>query len=260
VSSRTLRSLRNNRPGLAVVALTILTALGSVPARGSDDTVLVRVSGGVGYTTGAGQPYKVVTGQQLLEDQYFAVTKPQAQAMLLLPDSSQVGLGSNTVIQVSAFQRAEGGDGSTIGIPQAGGTLRFNIKHPKGAHASYTFVTPSSNIAVRGTVGLLASSNGRDVVVCLDCSAHALSATVGGKTYELTTGQMLTISAKGVQRSSVTQSTLQMFSAAGLTTSATAAMPVLAATPANVPQIPSGTQQPGVIGPAPSTTNGVTTK
>ena len=235
------------------IAFAVLCGFGLLAAPGwaSDDTVLVRVLGGVGYTMGADQPYNAITGQQLLDDGYFAVTRAHAQGMLLLPDSSQVGLGANTTIQVSAFQRAPDGDGSIIALTRDGSAVRFNVKHPKGAHANYTFVTPSTNIAVRGTSGLIYTGGGHDIVVCLDCSAHTLIVkTAGGKTYELTTGQMLTVTSKGSTRASTSDAALQMFAASGLTTSPGASMPVAAASPGTVPN--------GNMGiPPPTSTNGI---
>lgn len=247
---------------LFVVSVIVALAVAATPSQADDDTVLLRVTGGVGYTAGAGAPYAAVIGQQLMQDGYFAVVKQRAQAMLLLPDSSQVGLGGNTVVQVSAFMRAESGAGSTIGIPSTGGVLRFNIKHPKGSKASYTFVTPSTNIAVRGTSGLLWSSAHHDIIACLDCSAHSLVVTTAdGKTYELRTGQMLDVSPKGTARSATTQKVLQMFADAGLTTDPSAAMPVVAANPNNMPSLTNGpatSRNPGV--PPPTATNGITTR
>jgi hypothetical protein len=233
-------------------------ALLAAPGWASDDTVLVRVLGGVGYTMGADQPYNAITGQQLLEDGYFAVTRPHAQGMLLLPDSSQVGLGANTTIQVSAFQRASEGDGSIIALTRDGSAVRFNVKHPKGAHANYTFVTPSTNIAVRGTSGLIYTGGGRDIIVCLDCSAHTLVVkTADGKAYELTTGQMLTVTSHGATRTSTSTAALQMFAASGLTTAPSAPMPVAAASPGIVPNTAGSSPQRNMGIPPPTSTNGV---
>jgi len=241
-------------------ACTILCsfALLSAPGWAADDTVLVRVLGGVGYTAGADQPYNAITGQQLLDDGYFAVTRAHAQGMLLLPDSSQVGLGANTTIQVSAFQRASTGDGSIIALTRDGSAVRFNVKHPKGAHANYTFVTPSTNIAVRGTSGLIYTGGGRDIVVCLDCSAHTLVVkTADGKTYELTSGQMLTVTSKAATRASTSAAALQMFAALGLTTSPAAPMPVAAASPGMLPTSASSSPQRTMGIPPPTATNGI---
>jgi len=228
----------------------------AAPVVASDDTVLVRVVGGVGYTMGPDQPYNAITGQQLLEDGYFAVTRARAQGMLVLPDSSQVGLGANTTIQVSAFQRASSGDGSVIALTRDGSAVRFDVKHPKGAHASYTFVTPSTNIAVRGTSGLVYTGGGRDIVVCLDCSAHTLVVkTTDGKTYELTTGQMLTVTSHGASRASTSPAALRMFAASGLTTEPGAPMPVAAASPGILPKASPSQRNMGI--PPPTSTNGI---
>ncbi|HEY1728091.1 MAG TPA: FecR domain-containing protein [Candidatus Baltobacteraceae bacterium] len=191
-------------------------------------TVLRHVAGEVGYTQTAGAPYVAVAGEQLVSDGSFAVVGQRSRALLTLPDSSLVGIGANSRIEVNAIRQAENAS-STISIPQSGGTLRFDVKHPKGAVSNYTFVTPSSNVAVRGTIGLISSSatNG-DVISCLACSPNDVVVTIGSNAYPLVSGQTLVVTSAGaVSTVSTTGSILQSFSEAGLSTDPSAAAPVV---------------------------------
>jgi hypothetical protein len=197
-------------------------------------TLLRHIAGDVGYTQSAGAPYVAVAGEQAIEDGSFAVVGQRSRALLSLPDSSVVGIGANSRVEVSALRQAENAS-STISIPQSGGTLRFDVKHAKGAISNYTFVTPTSNVAVRGTIGLISSSatNG-DVISCLACSPGDVTITVGTNAYPLVTGQTLVVTAAGVASTvTTTSSILQNFSNAGLTTDPASTAPVAIDQPTN---------------------------
>ncbi|MBV8602645.1 MAG: FecR domain-containing protein, partial [Candidatus Eremiobacteraeota bacterium] len=213
----------------AVTALAFLLCNGTPSVRAADETVLGRVRGNVGYRAPDAPAVTYITGTQQLNDQYFAITGQSSAGVLTLPDSSVVGLGANTNVQVEAFRRAETGDGTTLTIPDTGGTLRFQIRHPAGAHSNYTFKTPVATISVRGTVGLLTHATNGDTVACLDCPPGDVDVTVNasGRVYPLVTGQTLVISIAGIVAvGAITAAVLQGFSGAGLSTSAAAASPV----------------------------------
>lgn len=86
----------------------------------------------------------------LVKDDDAAKTGDRSMAQIVLPDSSVVMLASNTAIKLDTF------DAATIAKAHfvvAYGKMRFNVRHPSGAKASFTFSTPTGEIAVRGTEG-----------------------------------------------------------------------------------------------------------
>ena len=164
----------------------------------ADDTLLRHVNGNVSYRVSQTAQPVAVTSTQVIADEAFAITGRASQGVLTLPDSSLVGLGANTNIQVAAFKRADTGDGTTITIPATGGTIRFQINRPQGGKSNYTFVTPVASISVRGTVGLLTHGPNGDTIACLVCTPGDVSVAVGTQTYGLLTGQTLVVTLAGV--------------------------------------------------------------
>ncbi|HEY5348903.1 MAG TPA: FecR family protein [Candidatus Lustribacter sp.] len=157
----------------------------------SGDKQLARVKGIVGYQVSATSAFKPIFGRLDLPDDAFAVTKPNAAAVLRLKDSSEIDIGENTKVQVGAFNPAESGNQNTIILN--GGALHFNIRHPQGGQSNYRFVTATSQIAVRGTEGfLIAGANGTQVV-CVSCAAGDVSVQVGSQTVSIVSNQTLTI-------------------------------------------------------------------
>ena len=215
-----------------VIAAALSFVLTALPSRAADDTVLRRVSGSVGYTAVLNGPQTAVTGSQTVADNSYAVTGANSQGVIKLADSSEIGLGSITTVQVGAFRRAaDGSSGTTITVPNtAGGTLRFDIKHPAGAKSSYTFVTPTTSVGVRGTIGLLSSGANGDTISCIACAPNDVAVTItsSGRVFPLLTGQTLVVSIAGVVTTvATTTAILQSFSGAGLSTSSAAASPVV---------------------------------
>jgi hypothetical protein len=202
--------------GIATLVVSATPDLG----RAAVNKFIQRLKGTVGYQVGDAGPFTTVAGSQDLPDDAFAITQDRSAALLQLPDSSLVSLGMNTRVQVGAFNAAANGPGATITLN--GGALRFEIKRPQGGVANYRFVTPTSQVGVRGTVGLLALLNGQTTVACLACAADSITVTVAGQTYTLASGQVLVVSAAGtVTTSTITSATLSTFSIAGVSTSAT---------------------------------------
>jgi hypothetical protein len=155
------------------------------------DKQLARVKGVVGYQESDTSAFKPIFGRLDLPDNAYAVTKPNASAVLRLKDSSEIDIGENTKVQVGAFNPAESGNLNTIALN--GGALHFNIRHPQGGQSNYRFVTATSQIAVRGTEGfLIAGANGTQVV-CVSCAAGDVSVQVGSQTVSIVTNQTLTI-------------------------------------------------------------------
>lgn len=201
---------------------------------------LQHVRGTTGYQTDpGGADFKPVFGKFDLEDAYFAVTRAQSAAVLVLPDSSLVALGENTTVQATAFDVTANGPGSTITVN--GGSLRFDIKRPAGGAANYVFKTPTSQTSVRGTIGLLSFVNGITTVACVACQADSVTVTTATQTVTLVTGQFVTISAAGAITTGALTTVVGAFTTAGV--------PVTAQAGAAAAGLPSG----GILGVSEST-------
>ncbi|HEV8020452.1 MAG TPA: FecR domain-containing protein [Candidatus Lustribacter sp.] len=184
-----------------------------------NDKLLGRLKGVVGFASAPGAQLHEVFGRELIPDDDYAITHENSAAILALPDSSIVAIGQNTRVRVGAFNQTADGPGSTITVEQ--GTLRFDIKRPAGGTANYHFQTNTSQIAVRGTVGLLSVLAGNTTVACLVCAADSVTVSVAGQTLALATGQMITVSALGtIVTSTVTTTAMAGFSGASVSTAA----------------------------------------
>jgi hypothetical protein len=202
----------------SALATAVLLALAAPPSMAADDTQLQRVKGTVQYQNPGAAPSTVI-GKLTIPTDAAALTQAKSAALLTLADSSIVALGENTDVQVGEFTRGAAGPGSTIVLRN--GTLRFDVRRPAGATANYHFSTPTTQIAVRGTIGLLSVLGGNTTVACVVCAADSVSVTVGTQTFTLLTGQILTVTAAGAAAIGVaTGSVLGSFSAAGVSTSA----------------------------------------
>jgi hypothetical protein len=202
---------------LAFTIAVVFAMVGLARPAGGDKR-LDRVKGNVGFATAVDAPIHQVFGQDLLPDDDFAITQAKSAAQVVLPDSSIVALGENTRVQVGAFTNGVDGPGSTILVN--GGALRFDIRRPAGGAANYHFTTTTSQIAVRGTIGMLSLVGGNTTVACLVCATDSVSVTVGTQTIALATGQVITVSATGaVVTGTITSATLSSFSAASVSTS-----------------------------------------
>jgi hypothetical protein len=206
------------RTGFALVLAFGLIA-GMLPrtTQAADTTKqLQRVRGDIGYATqkDAGD-YKAVFGKLELPDDDFAVTHAKSAAQIAMPDSSLIELGENTAVQVGAFDNTTASPGATITVND-GSHLRFEIKRPVGGAANYHFVTATSQVAVRGTVGLLAFVNGVTTVGCVECAADSVVVQVGSQTFALVTGQFLTVSALGAVTTGALSVVTGAFAGAGV--------------------------------------------
>jgi hypothetical protein len=202
---------------------------------------LQRVRGTVGYATDrTATDFKAVFAKFDLPDDDYAVTRGGSAAVLALPDSSLVSLGENTSVLVSAFDSVSASPGATITVN--GGSMRFDIKRPEGGAANYHFVTPTSQVAVRGTIGLIAFVNGITTVGCVACAADSVAVSVGTQTFTLVTGQFLTVSALGAVTTGALSSVVGTFSTAGV--------PVTAQAGAAAAGIPAAGAAAGAIIPA----------
>jgi hypothetical protein len=204
-------------PKVTALLLSAAIVLALVPAGSgaAGEKQLRRVQGTIGYQTSASAPFTPVFGRLDLPDDAVAVTQAKSTAELVMPDSSIIALGEGTRVQVGAFDNAAAGPGSTLIVN--GGALRFDVRRPAGGRANYHFVTATSQIAVRGTIGLLSFIGGNTTVACVVCAADSVSVTVGTQTFALATGQVLTVGITGaVTTGPATAETLQTFTTSGL--------------------------------------------
>jgi hypothetical protein len=222
---------------IAAVLLAGMLPSGLAAAGGKQ---LQRVRGTIGYSTvQTAADFTAVFGKFDLPDDDYAVTRAQSAAVLDMPDSSLVSLGENTTIQVGKFDSAAAGPGSVITLNN--GSLRFDIRRPQGGQANYRFLTNTSTIGVRGTVGLLSVLNGVTTVGCLACAADSVTVTVGAQTFALATGQILTVSALGVVTTGALTTVVGTFSAAGVPVSAQAGVAAAGLPTAGIAGISTGT-------------------
>ena len=142
-----------NTPAVRVAAATTLAlVLTAVPliARSDNDKTLTNVKGAVSYER-AGAPHALVPkARQLISDDDIAVTQTDSLGQLALPDSSTVTLGASSRVGVAFFNQTDIANAKFV-VYQ--GKTRFKVEHPSGGKANYTFVTPTTQIAVRGTEG-----------------------------------------------------------------------------------------------------------
>jgi hypothetical protein len=205
------------RTGFAFVLATCLIAsiLPRITQAAGGSKQLQRVKGTVGYATDPdASDFKTVFAKFDLPDDDYAVTRVQSAAVLALPDSSLISLGENTDVKVSAFDSVSASPGATITVNN--GSLRFDIRRPEGGQANYHFQTATSQVAVRGTVGLLSFINGVTTVGCVACAADSVAVTIGTNTVTLVTGQFITISALGAVTTGALGSAVGAFTGAGV--------------------------------------------
>jgi hypothetical protein len=178
------------RTRLAVLcALLVGLPAGQAGADGGDNE-LARVRGTVEYQLSS-EPFRAIAGSLLVPADALAVTLADSQALLRLPDSSAVDIGARARFRVGAFNALETGKPTVLALEL--GAIHFVIRHPTGAHANYVFVTPTSQVAVRGTEGyLVAGPHGTDFY-CADCAAGDVTMRVGKRSYALTTGQQVIV-------------------------------------------------------------------
>jgi len=176
------------RIALLAAALFILAA----PARSADPKLLQNMKGNVSYQTGAAAAKPLGPSARIaLQDKDTAITGDDSLGQVLLPDTTKITMGADTKVQLEFFNQAATTSASFIVY---NGKMRFDVQHPNGAVASYTFKTPSAQIAVRGTEGDIGVSGDE-----LDLNVYHLGnpdnpvevTTSDGKTLKILGGQSL---------------------------------------------------------------------
>ena len=173
------------------LAALLLALCAPLDAASDGDKQLARVAGTVQYQAGSDPAFHAVLGKIDLSDAALAVTLVQSRAQLILPDSSSIDIGATTRVRLGAFNAVDTGNPNVVVLEL--GALHFTIRHPAGGRANYRFVTPTSQIAVRGTDGYIVTGPTGTDFYCVDCKAGDVTVTAGTRTYELATGQQAII-------------------------------------------------------------------
>jgi hypothetical protein len=195
-----------------------------IPAGAAEETQLRAVRGTVGYQAAKDAPFARVFGSFLLQNDQFAVTRGGSNALLVLTDSSEVALGENTDIQVGQITQVSATEPTAITL--VAGAMRFAIRHPAGGQSNYRFFTSTSQIAVRGTIGMLSTGPDGDVVSCLDCAPGDVTVSAGGNTFPLVTGQSAVVTTAGAVTIATTSTAIATsFAHTGLSTVANSSTP-----------------------------------
>lgn len=219
-----LRDLNRRVPQFApraavAAALVLVCIVLPASARAGDDKVLTNVKGSVAYEK-SGKPTPVSPSATIvLADKDVAVTGDASLGRVQLPDSSVVTLASDTRVELSFFNQAAI---TTAQFVVYQGKTRFKVEHPEGAKANYTFVTPTSSLAVRGTEGDIAVDE-QSLTLNVYSAAEPVQVTFkDGSVKTVAAGQSLVASiVNGIvqaQVSALTQAAVDKFSELGVPT------------------------------------------
>ncbi|MDB5069038.1 MAG: Na+/solute symporter [Candidatus Eremiobacteraeota bacterium] len=149
------RSMRRTPTAKAAAATAIVLLAVLVPQRAFADAnkTLTNVKGSVTYERSGKEKPLIPAASIALASNDWAATGGASQARVLLPDSSRVLIASDTRVQMTRFEQSDVAHAQFV---VDHGRVRFQVEHPQGARADYTFKTTTANIAVRGTEGDIA--------------------------------------------------------------------------------------------------------
>jgi len=142
----------NRRFGIVSVACACaLVVAGALPSLAGSDKQLQNVKGSVSYQAPNKTPVPVgVNAIVGVNDQYTTITGSESLGAIILPDSSQIMVGSDSKVQLALFNQTNMANAKFVLYD---GKVRFAVRHPQGAQANYTFTTATGSVAVRGTQG-----------------------------------------------------------------------------------------------------------
>jgi len=167
-----------NRKFLAgALALCAALSCSVSGANAADPLVLQRLSGVLEYQTTAGQNREAIVGELAVQPRGYALTRARSMAALDLPDSSVVSIGASSRVGLGFFEHETWGSRSVMTIYD--GAIHFAVKHPAGARSNYTFVTPVSQIAVRGTEGIIVTRGNETIIACVHGTKNDIYVTYG---------------------------------------------------------------------------------
>jgi hypothetical protein len=179
------------RAALVAVVLCFGWLCSPLRAASDHDKQLARVDGSVNFQRGSDATLHALLGRIDLPDDATAITLAKSRAQLTLADSSTIDIGATTRVRLSAFNALDSGPANVVTLEL--GTLHFIIRHPAGGRANYRFVTPTSQIGVRGTEGYLVTGPSGTDFYCVDCAKGDVTVTIGARSYELGTGEQATV-------------------------------------------------------------------
>ena len=204
----------NRRAGVVTAACAYTLAIAcAVPVLAGDDKQLQNVKGSVAYQPPNKTPVPVgVNAIVGVNDRYTAITGAESLGAVILADSSQVMVGSDSRVQLAFFNQTTIANAKFVLYD---GKVRFAVRHPKGAQANYTFQTATGSVAVRGTQGDISYDNKADMRVNVyelcDQSMPVRVTLRGGQVYNLLAGQSLEAQVvNGIVRAQVEQLTQQL--------------------------------------------------
>ena len=139
------------RPVVAAALVALIVALAPLAAGADGEKQLTNVKGKVSYEKSGNSARTLVPAASInLSDGDVTVTGDQSTARITLPDSSRVTIASASRVEMSFFNQSDVANAKFV-VYQ--GRTRFNVEHPAGQKANYTFSTPTAQIAIRGTEG-----------------------------------------------------------------------------------------------------------
>jgi SSS family solute:Na+ symporter len=213
------------RPAVATALGLVLALASTGGVRADGNKQLTNVKGQVSYEHNGTAHVLVPSVSHTVDDADYAITLAASQGQLALPDSSLVTLGSSTRVQLVFFNQTDIANARFVVLD---GKTRFNIQHPAGVKANYLFVTPTTQIAVRGTEGDIAvDGNALTLNVYNSSLAEGVAVTFtagdkAGTTINVLAGQSLVANlVNGIIQSQVnkiTQAALDQFSELGIPT------------------------------------------
>jgi len=176
--------------GFSVAVFAVVTL--SLPAIGASDNTLRRDKGIVTFEVAGGTPVSL-TGEVAVGNAVIASTSIATLATLTLRDSSEIRIGDRTTVRVGDLTAAAAGSPASGTIYLQRGAVRFNVTHPTGATANYRFVTPTTQVAVRGTVGYFVAGPTGNQIYCVKCEAGDVTITTATQQVSLRSGQTLNV-------------------------------------------------------------------
>lgn len=201
--------------------LGIVTAAGAfalafvcaLPSPAGEDKQLQNVKGSVSYQAPNKTPVPVgVNAIVGVNDQYTAITGDGSLGAVILPDSSQVMVGSDSKVQLAFFNQTNIANAKFVLYD---GKVRFAVRHPQGAQANYTFQTATGSVAVRGTQGDISQDDKGNMRVNVyelcDKSMPVRVTFKNGQVFSVLAGQSLAAQlVNGIVRAQVQQLTQQL--------------------------------------------------
>lgn len=185
-----LLARRSPKARLTAVLLTSLLASG--PAAGQAQSAtneLARIAGDVGYAPSTAAPVRPLLGTIVLPNDAFAITQAKSAARVVFADSSEIRIGDRTRVRIGDL--VPGTNERVVVLER--GAVRFDIIHPAGPHTTFTFKTPTSQIAVRGTVGYAVTGPLGDQYYCVACQPGDVEIRAGDRTLTIVSGQSVNV-------------------------------------------------------------------